>query len=621
VKSTAVMRDQVEDAITRQDWGEMYYLLRAAWGADATPATANYILSKGEYLRGHVPLSPCRMAVARSFTIEPVVPLCRAVALLKGIDLTVQVCGFNTYVQDLLDAQSPLYQSSPDVVLLAVQTRDIAPELWSGISDLSHDSLKDVVARVVETYKNLVTVFRANSRAHLIIHGLDIPHRPRQGYLDAQYFGQEEAVTTINNELKRLAQSATGVYFMDYGALVARHGRLHWRDERKWHTVRMPIAANHLIHLAHEWLRYLCPLTGKLGKVLVTDLDNTLWGGVIGEDGLEKIQLGNDYPGSAYKAVQRAIKDLSQRGIILAVCSKNNWADAIEALEKHPEMLLRPKDFSALRINWRDKAHNLREIAQELNVGIDSLVFMDDNPAEREQIKRQLPEVTVIDLPDDPFQYADALSGVPEFERLSLSVEDRDRGRLYAAQRERKELEGAVTSLEDFYRSLQQEVGIDSVSSHTLPRVAQLTQKTNQFNLTTKRYTEAQLQDLAKNPGHRMFAIQVKDRFGDNGLVGAMLTRDSGDVCEVDTFLLSCRVISRTVETAMLAFLVEECRKRGIPVLEGWYFPTAKNTPCKDLYAQHGFQIAETQGENVRWRLHADAATIAYPAWLRVTVS
>jgi FkbH-like protein len=151
--------------------------------------------------------------------------------------------------------------------------------------------------------------------------------------------------------------------------------------------------------------------------------------------------------------------------------------------------------------------------------------------------------------------------------------------------------------------------------------VAQLTQKTNQFNLTTKRYTEAQLQDLAKNPGHRMFAIQVKDRFGDNGLVGAMLTRDSGDVCEVDTFLLSCRVISRTVETAMLAFLVEECRKRGIPVLDGWYFPTAKNAPCKDLYAQHGFQIAETQGKNVRWRLHADAATIAYPAWLRVTVS
>jgi FkbH-like protein len=615
------MRDQVEDAIARQDGREVYYLLRAAWSADATPATANYILGKSESLRGHVSLSPCRMAVARSFTVEPVIPLCRAAALLKGIDLTVQVSGFNTYAQDLLDAQSPLYQFSPDVVLLAVQTRDIAPELWSGISDLSHDSIGGAVARVVETYKNLVTVFRANSRAHLIIHGLDVPHRPCQGYLDAQYFGQEEAVATINTELKALAHNTAGVYYLDYGALVARHGRLRWRDERKWHTVRMPIAANHLVHLADEWLRYLCPLMGKLGKVLVTDLDNTLWGGVVGEDGLEKLQLGNDYPGSAYKAVQRVLKDLSQRGIILAVCSKNNWADAMEVLEKHPEMLLRPKDFSALRINWTDKAHNLREIAQELNVGIDSLVFLDDNPAEREQIKRHLPDVTVIDLPDDPFAYADVLSEIPELERLSLSAEDRERGQLYAAQRGRKELEATVTSLEDYYWSLQQEIHIAPVGSHSLPRVAQLTQKTNQFNLTTKRYSEAQLQDLATDPAHRLFAIQVKDRFGDNGLVGAVLTRDAGDLCEIDTFLLSCRVIGRTVETAMLAFLVEECRKRSIPVLEGWYVPTAKNAPCKDLYARHGFQIAETHGEKVRWRMHLDAGTISCPAWLRMTVS
>lgn len=616
---TAVMRDQVEDAIKRHDWNAMYCMLRAVWSADPTPATANYILSKGDLLREHLPLSSYRMAVLRSFTIEPVVPLCRAAALLKGLDLTIQVFGFNTYAQDVLNAQSQLYGFAPDVVVLAVQTRDIAPELWSGISELSRDSVNNVVARVVESYRGLVTAFRANSRAHLIIHGLDAPRRPSQGYLDAQYFGQEQSVTTINNELKCLVQSATGVYFLDYDALVARHGRRNWQDERKWHTVRMPIAANHLVHLAHEWLRFLCPLTGKLGKVLVTDLDNTLWGGVIGEDGLEKIQIGNDYPGSAYKAVQRVIKDLSRRGIILAVCSKNNWADAMEALEKHPEMLLRPKDFAALRLNWTDKAHNLREIARELNVGIDSLVFLDDNPAEREQIKRQLPEVTVIDLPDDPLEYADALSGTPELERLSLSVEDSDRGRLYAAQRERKALEETVTSLEDFYRSLQQEVTITPVSFHTLPRVAQLTQKTNQFNLTTKRYSEAQLQALGEDPTHRMFAIQVKDRFGDNGLVGAVLTRDSEDACEIDTFLLSCRVIGRTVETAMLAFLVEECRKRQIPVLEGWYCPSAKNAPCKDLYAQHGFQIADTQGENVRWRLPVAAATVAYPAWLRVT--
>jgi len=219
----------------------------------------------------------------------------------------------------------------------------------------------------------------------------------------------------------------------------------------------MPIAADYLIYLAREWLRFVIPLSGRTAKVLVTDLDNTMWGGVIGEDGLTGIKLGPEYPGAAYQNLQRAMLDLARRGILLAVCSKNNPDDAIEALENHPGMLLRPKDFSAVRINWNDKAQNLREIASELNVGVDALAFLDDNPVEREQVRGALPEIIVIDLPQDPLGYAAAVRDCPVFERLSLSSEDLQRTSLYAAQRQRSQAEDNFQTKEDFFRYLEQE--------------------------------------------------------------------------------------------------------------------------------------------------------------------
>lgn len=619
MSSSDTLRDQIRDAAQAGNWLLVHRGLRSLWEAEAAPATANYIMTYADRLRGRVSLSPCRVAFLRSFTIEPVIPLLRAASLIKGLDLEVQIGGFNTYAQDVLDEKSALYEFSPNVAVLAVQTRDVAPELWDGVDDLSREWAAKIVERVVELYQNLIHAFRRTSRAHLVIHGLDVPQRSSHGYLDDQHFGQEQAIATINDKLRRMAHANTGVYFLDYASLVARHGRINWYDEQKWLTMRMPIAANHLVHMANEWLRFLCPLMGKVGKVLVTDLDNTLWGGVIGEDGMEKIRIGNEYPGSAYRAAQMAMKDLTRRGIILAVCSKNNWADAMEALEKHPGMVLRPKDFAALRINWNDKVHNLREIAKELNVGTDSLVFVDDNPVEREQVRQHLPEVTVVDLPQDPVHYARVLREIPEFERLWLSEEDRERGRYYAAQRERKELEGSAASLEDFLWSLQQEVSIVQVDPHTIQRAAQLTQKTNQFNLTTKRYSEADLQEFARRPGRALLAVRVQDRFGDNGIVGVVLTEDVDGSCDIDTFLLSCRVIGRTVETAILAFLADGCRKRGLEFLEGWYRPTAKNAPCREFYARHGFESVETRGDGVRWRLRLDATAITCPPWIQLT--
>jgi FkbH-like protein len=614
------LRQEIDRLLSAGDGRSAARHLARLWRQDHGLSTASYIGSCYEKLRPHVSLVPCRLALLRSFTLEPVVPLLRAAAFIQGIDLEVYVGEFNTYAQDILNPQSQLYRFEPHIVILAVQTRDIAPDLWGGYAALSDEEQQGAVSRVVANYQSWIEAFRSHSQAHVIVHTLEEPVFPSQGLFDQQSAaGQVAAIRRVNEALGDTARAHRGVYLLDYDALVARYGRARWYDECKWLTMRMPIAAEHLKHLANEWLRFVHPLIGKMCKALVVDLDNTLWGGVIGEDGLEGIQVGPEYPGAAYQALQRVILDLYHRGIILAVCSKNNLADATEALENHPGMILRPHHFATLRINWNDKAQNLREIAAELNIGIDALALLDDSPVECERVRMELPEVTVIELPEDQMQYSRTLRMAAVFERLSLSDEDRERGRYYAEQRQRDEMEKSAASLEDFYRGLRQEVEIASVTTATLTRVAQLTQKTNQFNTTTRRYTEQQISALAASPDWQVYSIRVKDCFGDNGIVGVVIVHDTADVSEIDTFLLSCRVIARTIETAILSFLVDRARAQDIRQLHGWFLPTKKNSPAKEFYREHQMQMLEERDGGFLWGLDLDQQDIDCPAWVRLT--
>jgi FkbH-like protein len=617
----AALREEIDHLIASESAMAASAYLAQLWHEEAGPSTAGFVASRYEALRPHLRLITRRLFILRSFTVEPTVALLRAAAFVNGIDLTVQVGGFNAHAQAIFDPTSRLYRDAPDMVILAVQTRDAAPDLWGGYADLSPAESKAAVERVVADFQKWVQAFRAQSQAYLIVHTLEIPPLPRQGVLDSQSeAGQVAAIQQINQELRRMAAEHRGVYILDYDALVARHGRLRWCDERKWLTMRMPIAAENLVYLANEWLRFIHPLAGKICKVLVTDLDDTLWGGVLGEDGLEGIQLGREYPGAAYQALQRAMLDLFRRGVLLAICSKNNLPDAVEALEHHPGMLLRPQHFAALRINWNDKVQNLYEIATELNVGTDALAFIDDSPVERARIHAELPEVTVIDLSNDPMGYAQALRDSPVFERLVLSAEDRERGQYYTEQRLRLEFERSASSLEDFYRSLQQELEIAPVTAETLTRIAQLTQKTNQFNLTTRRYTEQQIVDMESSPDWRVYSMRVRDRFGDNGLVGVAITCDVHEVCEIDVLLLSCRVIGRTVETALLSFLVERARSMSMKQLQGWFLPTKKNEPAKEFYPRHNFRLLAERDGGTLWSMDVEQAEFKCPEWIRLTV-
>jgi FkbH-like protein len=592
------------------------------WRENMRPAAASYVLSRFAEIRDAVPVRSCRLAVLRSFTVEPVTQLLRASAAVAGIDLILQVGEFNSYAQDTLDPESSLYRFAPDVVILAVQSRDIAPDLWADFADLTAEQVVSAVARVSGEIRNCIEACRSLSGCHLVVHTFEVPFRATNGIMDWQrHDGQTAAFREINQRIAKLPAEYPGVYLLDYDGLIAETGRTGWHSELNWASSRLPLSAEALPRLAAEWLRFLHPLTGRSCKALAVDLDNTLWGGVIGEDGINGIRLDGEYPGVAFVNLQRAILDLHQRGILLAICSKNSAADALRVLEEHPAMLLRPGHFAAMRINWSDKADNLRAIADELNIGIEAIAFLDDNPVERAWVRSQEPDVTVIDLPDEPIEYARTLREAAVFERLTVSAEDRERNRYYSEQRQRENLKREGASLEDFYRSLSTAVEIAPVTAATMARVAQLTQKTNQFNLTTKRYSPQEIAAMAADPGWSVYTLAVRDRFGDNGVAGVAIVRERSTTHEIDTFLLSCRVIGRTVETAMLAYLARKARDSGAVTLTGEFRPTKKNAPAQELYRAHRFRCVTASETGSRWELDLAGDTqIQTPQWLEVKI-
>jgi FkbH-like protein len=530
-----------------------------------------------------VSLLPCRLAVLRSFTVEPVLPLVRAGALAGGIDLTVELGGFNTYAQEMLDAGSALYRSRPQVVVLAVQAADLPP------GAAGRKSLDQYVA-----------AFRERTDAALVIHDFGVPE--------------------LDEELQALSAARPGVYALPYAERVARRGAESGTDDRNRAAMRMPLASEALLPLAQEWLRFIHPLSGRVSKALVTDLDNTLWGGVLGEDGLGGIVSGPEGPGRPYRELQAALLDLHARGILLAVCSKNDEAEAREALERHPGLLVRPAHFAALRINWASKPENLRAIARELNIGADALAFLDDDPVERERVRAELPEVAVLEPPPSPEGWAAAVRDHPLFARLTLSEEDRQRQRHYAEQAARVGARSAAPSLEEFYRSLAQEVRVERLTRESAERAAQLTQKTNQFNLTTRRYTLPELLRIEDSGEAQVFTARVRDAYGDSGLTGLAILRETPSAVEIDTFLLSCRVLGRGVETALLSFVLGRARALGPRPLRGRFVPTRKNAPARDFLRDHGFHLEAEGPEGAAWTAGA-SVRVACPDWIRLTVA
>jgi FkbH-like protein len=622
-----VLRDHIDAAIAENDGIGAGALLERLWSRHPGPATANFVLTR----TARLPADPSRrhvtLAVLRSFTLEPVVPVVRAAAAVSGIDLDVHLGDFGTYGQDMLDAARPLHKEwNPDVVIVATQTRDVAPELWDRFADLRIEDVDKAIDQVIDQFTALVEGFRRLSDATLVLHGFEEPPFTALGVGDrALGRSQRQAIRSLNERLGQVADAHPGVHVLDYDSVVARAGRLRWLDENKWLTMRMPIRAEHLADLAAEWMRFVQPATDKIAKALVVDLDGTMWGGVLGEDGVDGIDVGASPGGAGYRSLQRTLLDLTARGVLLGICSKNNEADVVEVLETHPDLLVRRDHFAAVRINWESKVDNLRSIADELNIGLDSVAFLDDNPFECDLVRRSLPQVTVIELDRPPTSSWNPIIGNPLFERPRLVAEDRRRSDYYVEQARRRDALEHADSLESYLHGIGTVVTVAEATAGDIPRVAQLTQKTNQFNLTTRRYGEAQIRAFVDSPDTAVLVARAEDRFGDHGLVGVVIVDMAGPAWEMDTMLLSCRVIGRGIETAVMSVVLAQAARAGARAFEGMFVPTAKNLPARDFFSSAGFEPigavdddTATPVDATRWRWNIGTRTFDAPAWIVV---
>lgn len=614
--------EQVKNLIETGCADDAFHALQLLSSETIDIATANHISQLLDLLLSEHKIGKrLRIVFLRSFTLEPVVPLLRAQLLAHGLCTEVKMASFNQFEQYLHEVgDSEINQI--DLLVLAARLEEVAPEAIYRRLQIGLDGGKNLAHEVVSRIAGWIETFRARSKAKILLHNFAEPKYLSLSIFDAQSeWGQGNVISAINAELAGICRSHQDVYLLDFNRLQRQVGANHFYDERLWYLARQPLCRQALQALAKLYSRYACAMFNPRKKCLVLDLDNTLWGGILGEDGLHGIQLGQDYPGNAFMDFQRAILNLYDRGIILAIASKNNEDEVLEVLDKHSHTILKPQHFAVIKANWNPKPQSIREIAAELNIGLDSLVFIDDSPHECELVRQTLPEVLTIQLPSDPLKYIETLDNVWGFDTLTFSDEDRVRGQDYQAQLQRNQLKLKSSSLEDFFQSLQMEVTIVAADDSTIPRVAQLTQKTNQFNLTTKRYSEADIWKMTQDDNYEICGVRVKDKFGDSGIVGAGIVHYKNDTAHIDTLLLSCRVIGRHVEDVLLNHLVERAKARSMKSLIGEYIPTAKNSQVERLYEKFGFTKRTGQPGSNSWNVALPDFQIKVPDWIKTVIS
>ncbi len=560
-------------------------------------------------------LQPLRVAFLSSYSFEFVEPRLLVEGARSGLLLRTYYGPFGHFEQELAGLDSGLAGFDPELLVLAMRLEDVDPDALLRFHATQGARFDALVEEVLERLTGLVDAFRARSSAPVLVGNFAPQALAPLGIFDAnEATSLTHRLAEANRRLGAALADRTDAIVWDYAGLVRNRGAAEWTDRRLMALARTPVAGAQQPALARHLVRTLCALLRPPAKCLVLDLDNTLWGGAIGDEGLEGIALGDDHPGVAYKAFQRAAMALRDRGILLAVASKNDLGPVEQVFREHPEMLIRWSDLAASRISWGPKSVALREIAAELNLGADALVFFDDNPVERAEVRIGAPEVRVVEVPRDPLRYVEALAECGEFDTVSLTQEDRGRADLYRQEGERQRLERSAGSLEEFLVSLEMRAAIGHAGPATLQRIAQLVGKTNQFNLTTRRHPAAEIQAMAEDPDHLVAWLRLRDRYGDAGLVVVGILRRDGTTARIDTLLMSCRVMGRQVERAFLAYLVEEARALGCSQLHGDYLPTAKNSVVKGLYSELGF----TQAENLpdggcRYALDLDAGAVAWP--------
>ena len=563
-----------------------------------TDASTRTLLSRWRAISANpAGLRPLRIGITASYTIEPVLPALGCFLADRGLLATFVVAPFNQIYQSLVDPRSALREAPLDLTIILARIEDLCGPSLRELSTLAPASIEAARAASRTEIVRLsaaVARYAQTSASPVVCANFAMTASTPLGVLDASH---ESSVSRLRSELNVLlwqSLASTSVVTLDVESAVSQFGATHAYDDRMWHVSRHPYSTSFGKHLAYWICRTITPLFVAPAKVIVLDLDNTLWGGVIGEDGIGGIALGDSGLGSAYVAFQEALLACRNQGVLLCVASKNNERDAFEVFDKHSAMRIRREHLSAFRINWNRKSDSITALSRELNVGIDSMVFIDDSPTECEEVRHVHPQVTVVQAPADPALAVAMLRAIPALDRVMLTSEDRARAEQYRVEHERKAAEPSADAdpkeLGAYLQSLELKVSVRRPTSDERARVAQLTQKTNQFNLTTIRRTEPEIDALLSDPAWRVFVLTASDRFGDYGLVGACIVHTSERVA-IDTFLLSCRILGRGVETAFLATVLRDLSTVGSDVVHATLIETTKNAPVREFLPSHGFSL------------------------------
>ncbi len=533
-------------------------------------------------------LKAIKVAVLGDSATQFLVQALRGEGYEKGFDLQIQEADFNQIERQVFDPSSELYEFKPEIVIVFQSSH----KLLGKYNKLKPEQHSLFASFELESMTNIYLALAKNAQAKIIFYNYT--------EIDDAVFGNHANKTEssflfqlrkLNYELMLYASQNTGLFLCDISSIQNQVGKANFFHTSVYINTEMVLSIDVLPKVAARTVDLISAIHGTIKKCVILDLDNTTWGGIIGDDGLENIQIGNLGIGKAFSEFQYWVKKLKNRGIIVAVCSKNTEAVAIEPFESHPDMVLDLEDIAVFIANWENKADNIRHIQRVLNIGFDSMVFLDDNPFERSIVRENIPGICVPELPEDPADFLEYLYSLNLFETISFSFEDTERTKLYQIEAKRNLVQQKFTNEDDFLKSLNMISLVQPFNKFNTPRVAQLSQRSNQFNLRKVNYTDADIEALALSENHFTFAFTLEDKFGDNGLICVVILQKENCQCVfINTWLMSCRVLKRGMENFVLNTIATFAKEKGFRILKGEYLPTAKNDMVKDHYFNLGFE-------------------------------
>jgi FkbH-like protein len=546
-----------------------------------------------------------KIGILRNITVDNYLPLIEYLLLKENFTVKVKQGEYDVIMQEILDSETPINQFRPDILVIFLNIEQIASNLYERYTELSEEEIEIEKEYILKYALKLFEAIHKNFKAKVIFNLFEMPDNLPYNIFETQNgIGLRNLIYEINSSLIKFSKEFGDIYFTDLNLVKEKLGANNYFDKRYWYIAKAPYSLEALKKIAIEHLKIIRSLFGKTKKCLVVDCDNTLWGGIIGEDGIEKIQIGKTYPGNIFFDFQRRILNLFNKGVILAICSKNNENDVLSVLENHPDMLLRKKHFACIYANWNDKAENIKNISSDLNIGLDSIVFVDDSEFECDLVKRQLAEVTVINLPKKIYDYVQTIETCGLFDKLQYTKEDKKRGDLYRTNIERNTYKTNFTDLNSYYKSLEMKIEILPVDDFAVSRVAQLTQRTNQFNLTTKRYSSDEIIQFMNSEHHDVLLLKLSDKFGEMGIVGIqILDYTLEERAIIDSFMMSCRIIGRGVENVFLKAGIDKSLKKNYRIIEGSYIKSDKNDLVSAFYLNNGFKQSSSEGNKYTYQL------------------